>query len=224
MRALLLSLLCLMVVAVVAHPHHQHAAAKHSGLKAATAEEAKLMHQETKAWRFEAGVFEQGSTELNETEASNGWTLYKQCGESWSNDMLGTAAGTTICDAGCAMSSLAMALKTKGTDVNPGSLNSWLKAHGGYVGGDELVWSATDALNNGAVKFYNYWHGPGSLSTTEFINIVAKGWAVIVNVRSGTHWVLVTSHAGGTTFNVNDPGFPTTQYEYSDMGNFVAYS
>lgn len=28
------------------------------------------------------------------------WVLYKQCGESWSDHELGTAAGVTICDAG----------------------------------------------------------------------------------------------------------------------------
>jgi hypothetical protein len=78
----------------------------------------------------------------------------QQCGESWSNDELGTAAGVTICDAGCAMSSVAMVLKTKGTDVNPGSLNSWLRNHGGYEGGDELVWASVNAF--GTAKMYNY--------------------------------------------------------------------
>jgi hypothetical protein len=54
--------------------------------------------------------------------------------------------------------------------------------------------------------------------------VIKKKWAVVVNVRGGTHWVLVTGHHGGSTYRVNDPGFPTTTYAYEDMSNFVVYS
>ncbi len=66
------------------------------------------------------------------------WILYKQCGESWSNDRLGTSSKNTICTAGCAMSSVSMYLQTRGISSNPGSLNAWLTKNGGYVSGDEL--------------------------------------------------------------------------------------
>lgn len=52
--------------------------------------------------------------------ASCNWGMYKQCGESWSDDTLGTASGVTICDAGCAMSSVAMMLQHWGKTYNPG--------------------------------------------------------------------------------------------------------
>lgn len=48
---------------------------------------------------------------------------------------LGTG-GDTICQAGCAMSSVAMLLTTRGRGYNPGTLNSWLKGNGGYAQGD----------------------------------------------------------------------------------------
>jgi len=163
-------------------------------------------------------------TEVGEAEnktQANGWVLYKQCGESWSNDELGTAAGVTICDAGCAMSSVSMILKTKGTNVNPGTLNTWLRGHGGYEGGDELVWASVDAY--GTVKMYNYYRGKNSLSQGDLQGFISKGYGVVVNVRNGEHWVLVTGHVDGNTYTVNDPGFWVDSYVYQDMSNFVVY-
>jgi hypothetical protein len=78
--------------------------------------------------------------------------MYKQCGQSWSNDQLGTAAGVTICRAGCAMSSVAMVQQTKGANMNPGTLNKWLRSNGGYVSGDLIVWGATDKLGKARMR------------------------------------------------------------------------
>ena len=49
---------------------------------------------------------------LNST--SNGWTLYKQCDSRWAGQELGNCGSETICSAGCAMSSVAMIVATKG--------------------------------------------------------------------------------------------------------------
>jgi hypothetical protein len=49
----------------------------------------------------------------NETVANYGWTEYKQCDSRWGGNELGTCSGTSICNAGCAMSSVAMILRTK---------------------------------------------------------------------------------------------------------------
>lgn len=48
-----------------------------------------------------------------EIESSTSWTMYKQCDSRWGSNKLGTCS-QTICSAGCAMSSVAMMLKTKG--------------------------------------------------------------------------------------------------------------
>jgi hypothetical protein len=63
--------------------------------------------------------------------------LRRQCDSRWANQRLGTS-GQTICQAGCAMSSVAMLLAGRGQNFNPSTLNSWLINHGGYVQGDEL--------------------------------------------------------------------------------------
>ena len=73
------------------------------------------------------------------------YPLYKQCDSRWANDQLGTSSNT-ICKAGCAMSSVAMALAGTGKNYNPGSLNTWLKSNGGYVSGDLLVWGAVSKI------------------------------------------------------------------------------
>ena len=49
----------------------------------------------------------------------------------------------TICEVGCLMSSVAMALNhysvpIDGQSANPGTLNKWLQNNGGYVDGDDL--------------------------------------------------------------------------------------
>lgn len=169
---------------------------------------------------FAAAAVPQGA-QIN-VEGPNGWVLYKQCGESWSNDELGTAAGVTICDAGCAMSSVSMILRTKGANVNPGTLNSWLRNNGGYVSGDLLVWSAPNAF--GVAKMTNYYHGSASMSQEALQAAISAGHGVVVNVRNGGHWVLVTGHAGGSTYTVNDPGFSVNSYTYGEMSNFVVYA
>lgn len=69
------------------------------------------------------------------------WTSYKQCDSRWANQQLGRCS-LTICQAGCAMSSVAMMLATKGASVNPASLDSWLTRNGGYESGCDIVWSA----------------------------------------------------------------------------------
>lgn len=81
-----------------------------------------------------------------------------------------------------------------------------------------------DSVNKfGVMSLDNYYHGAGSLSQASLRALVSKGYACVVNVRGGTHWVLVTSYAGGSTFYVNDPGFADNAYTYADMGNFVVY-
>jgi len=154
------------------------------------------------------------------------YTLFKQCSEPWGNDKLGTST-ITICDAGCAMSSLSMILNTwgekvYGTTTDPGTLNGWLIKNGGYESTDLLVWASGNSL--GVVKFYNYYRGAGSLTVAGLQDAVNNNRPTVVNVRSGSHWVLVVGYEPGTdNFYVNDPGFSDTMYAYSCMSNFVMY-
>lgn len=74
---------------------------------------------------------------------------FLQCGESWSSDLMDTA---TVCSVGCLMSSTAMGLRgfnisidlggpggTSPSPSDPGTLNAWLRANGGYDGHNDLI-------------------------------------------------------------------------------------
>ncbi len=57
----------------------------------------------------------------------------------------------TICKVGCLLSSISMGLrhyqvKVDGKDVNPGTLNMWLRQNGGYLSNDELIETTLEKL------------------------------------------------------------------------------
>jgi hypothetical protein len=155
-----LALVACSVVEAKSHPHtHAH---NHAAVVAPRSNSTDLYRvQESRAWLLDASVVAQGGSEV---DAAGGWVLFKQCGESWSADLIGESS-QTICDVGCAMSSVAMALRTKGTPVDPGTLNTWLIGHGGFEGGDELVWGSVNTF--GTIALYDYYHGAGSMSQAD---------------------------------------------------------
>jgi hypothetical protein len=138
--------------------------------------------------------------------AARTYPLYKQCDTRWGSEHLGTST-TTICQAGCLMSSVAMALAGCGHSYNPSTLNTWLKGHGGYVSGDEFVW--------GSVKPLGFAY-EGKIANSQIGSHLSAGNIVILNVHSGRHWVLATS-ISGSTVSVHDPGFSTTSYTLSEI-------
>jgi len=147
---------------------------------------------------------------------SHGWVVYKQCDSSWSSQQLGTCS-ETICSAGCAMSSVAMILATKGAGKNPSSLNSWLKSNGGYSSGCLINWASVDTLG------FTKYQGKETPTETEMCNGLAAGHGLVANVHSGAHWVLLTACAGNGVFYVNDPGYSTTTYKHSDIVGLAVY-
>lgn len=105
------------------------------------------------------------------------------------------------------MSSVAMALTGAGKSQNPGTLNTWLKGHGGYVSGDLFVWGSVSSLG---LKYI------GKVGNSNIASSLSAGHVVILNVHNGGHWVLATSMSG-STIQVNDPGFSTTSYTLSQI-------
>ena len=136
--------------------------------------------------------------------------LYKQCDSRWSSDRLGTSS-STICKAGCLMSSVSMVIADCGKSIDgatatPKTLNSWLTRNGGYASGDLFVWGSVAKFGLSYV---------GKTSTHSQIAAYHKqGKAVILNVNNGGHWVLLTG-ISGSNYLVNDPGFAHTSYAQS---------
>eukprot|EP01114_Cavostelium_apophysatum_P012601 TRINITY_DN285_c0_g1_i2.p1 TRINITY_DN285_c0_g1~~TRINITY_DN285_c0_g1_i2.p1 ORF type:complete len:179 (-),score=20.96 TRINITY_DN285_c0_g1_i2:99-635(-) len=136
----------------------------------------------------------------------------QQCDAKWKDNTL--PCGQTICAVGCAMSSVANALPGGFT---PGSLNTWLKVHGGYEGCD-LIWGTVNSL--GMKYLEQSKHDLAWLSSTAN----NCNYAVIANVLGGSHWVLLTGYAGNGNFYVHDPaGFHST-YAYDGIVTESVYT
>ncbi len=154
--------------------------------------------------------------ESNATVASYGWAEYKQCDSRWANQQLGTC-DLTLCSAGCAMSSVAMILQTKGAGQDPSSLDIWLTNNGGYANGCDIYWGRVDAF--GVTSF----QGIEQANESEICNGLSQGHGIVANVNGGGHWVLLTACAGNGVFYVNDPGYSRTTYSMSEILQEAVY-
>lgn len=146
---------------------------------------------------------------LNST--NYGWVEYKQCDDRWAWQELGLCESDTLCSAGCAMSSVAMILATKGTGHDPGTLDHWLTYNGGYSNGCDINWSTVDAFG---VTSYQ---GIEWASEDEICWGLSQGHGIVANVHNGGHWVLLTACLGNGVFAVNDPGYDTATYTMDDI-------
>ncbi len=124
--------------------------------------------------------------------------LYRQCGESWSGDQLGTCS-ETMCSAGCAVTSKAMIFAYYGGSMNPGQLNRCLRDNGGYASGCLVYWNDTCAPDG------VHYAGSGGLDAE-----LDAGYPVLAQVRSSRtsmHFIVITGRAGGGNYYINDPGW-----------------
>lgn len=122
------------------------------------------------------------------------------------------ACGTTIAGCGCALTSAVMMLRAhgittaRGQDVNPGTLNTWLKNHNGYSGG-AINWMKIAEYANNAVKFI----GRADNSPAVLTQQLNAGNPTILNVKArGNHFLLAT-RALANTYEVRDPSYYNTE-------------
>lgn len=131
---------------------------------------------------------------------------YLQCGQSWSSSQIGTCTNSTICTDGCAITCMAMLLKTNGVNVNPGTLNTYLTNNNGYSGGCLLIWDKGAGYPGSSISFT----GSAAYSLSTIKSKIDAGNPVIVNVTTSVnHFIVVKGYNGsGTTasdFVVLDP-------------------
>lgn len=168
------------------------------------------------------------------------YPLRKQCDPAWADDVIHIK---TVCAVGCLMSSTSMALRQRGVPIpvdtpaeeapaafptarppveaTPGSLNAWLRTHGGYVPGtDDLEESAVSGLDPQRIRWTNAsMHTTNDLSWSHVVGLLDSGAAVIANVLHGRHFVLVVGYdraTSGDVLYVNDPGFWRSSYSFAD--------
>ena len=101
----------------------------------------------------------------------------------------------------------ARGIKINGVNPTCGNLNTWLKSNGGFRR-NLLVWSSVASLG---LRYEGQTSTLASIKTAVNANKI-----VIINVKQGGHWVLVTGYSGDV-FTVMDPGYPKTTYAASEI-------
>jgi hypothetical protein len=124
---------------------------------------------------------------------------------AWAAARLGTSPSETIGSAGCAITAVAMLLRYYGIDTDPGRLNAWLTANGGYAWDDQLIWNAITAYTGGRVVFTGWFGFDPSVVYPEF----NAGRPVIaeVSLAGNQHFVLLRGDTPGVGVVMNDPWF-----------------
>jgi hypothetical protein len=148
--------------------------------------------------RYVLPIINLTNTVLNVARFSQGDSL-------WGANAYGNST-YTIQQKGCALSSLAMALKYEGINTDPGALNTLMKNANDFVG-TSVNWSAAtrDASGN-TLEF----HAFRTTDTPYLSQAIANGHPVIVGVNLNDegvpgHFVLVIGKKNGQ-FVINDPG------------------
>ena len=104
----------------------------------------------------------------------------------------------TICEVGCLMTSISMAINGWGISIdgnasNPGTLNTWLRNNNGYNSENDLQEKAIPNIDPGRIKWpFTGMHRTNDLSIYEVRGDLLKERVVIINVMDGAHFVLVT--------------------------------
>ena len=125
-----------------------------------------------------------------------------QADEKWRGNRLGWTDGT-IGGEGCAVTSAAMAMKFYGVDTDPGRLNEYLSASGGYTRSGWIYWEAAENLAPGRVR--KAYEDAPSYFLIDW-NLV-RGNPVIVRLRLPdgiTHFVVIAGKQG-FDYLIRDP-------------------
>ncbi len=124
---------------------------------------------------------------------------------AWGGAPLGTSTTDTVASSGCAITSVTMLLRYYGMHTDPGALNAWLTANGGYAFDDSLVWASITSYTGGRVAFLQWTGADLGLIQSE----LDAGRPVVAEVQlnGNQHFVLITGYTGDGGFQINDPWF-----------------
>jgi len=154
------------------------------------------------------------------------WAYFYQCDSRWGNQKLGTAAYDTICSAGCAMTSVTMALYKYNTrlynDITyPPMLNKWLTLNGGYVSGDLIVWDSVRRL--GTLGVYGIYT---SLTGAQVRSFIHNCYPIVIWVNNRSHFVLVKGYdsANDNILYINDPANRDSLKYRNQVAQFTVYA
>ncbi len=171
-----------------------------------------------------------GGASLNVPLFKQGVAPYNDNNPAWEAEEFDHAnagqfvCGRTMTQCGCATSSIAMILRyhginkmPDGSDVNPGTVNKWLKENKGYNRNLGVIWSAVGNLakkaksQNPNFQYDALEYNPDMyFNTTTLTNDLNQGIPNILQVNApGMHFVVAKGKTGNT-FEINDPLFNRT--------------
>jgi len=133
---------------------------------------------------------------------------FKQYDSRWRNDEM--VPGRTIGQIGCAMTSVAMILASYGFDtidignpgepdihsLDPGTLNTWLKKHNGYLSDGSIIWNSINSLTSQQLVY----GGGGNNADYDVVNNDLANRRPVI-LRETGHFVVAR---GKHTENIND--------------------
>jgi peptidase C39-like protein len=127
---------------------------------------------------------------------------FAQADPRWSDDLLGPTPAT-MAEEGCAVSSSAMVLAFYGQNIDPGRLNAFLTANGGYTPQGWLYWEKAADFMPGMVR-----HAYEDLPSYFLIDSnLLRGNPVIVRIQLPigiTHFVVIVGKIG-FDYLIQDP-------------------
>lgn len=133
-------------------------------------------------------------------------TDLKQYSGGWENDNYDNTTGT-IKQFGCALTSASMVLKYRGHNINPNTLNDWLKSQSdGYLTNGLVNWLA--------ISRYTYLNKSLSSPALEFRRVIASDSNLMNELNNDRPAILkepghfiVTKSQTANSFGINDPGY-----------------
>lgn len=147
--------------------------------------------------------------------ASTEYKSWLQSDPAWGSIHLGSSS-YTMKSSGCLVTSIAMLICHTGSadasSFNPGTLVNYLNNNGGFTSDGALYWAKV----NGAADGFSLVNSKISLAgktkaekTAIMADYLDQGYAVIISVRNGGHWVALDRIEGGTVYMM-DPGSSAT--------------
>lgn len=138
---------------------------------------------------------------------------FSQLHPKWKGIPLGVAGGQTIGSSGCLVTVGASMLFDFGFDTDPGRLNRWLCRHGGFTGGNRVIFEALEPLGAELVGLVDCARSPAPVD--KLAEALEAGQAVVAKVDfypgGGVqqHWVRVVSITEDDAM-VMDPWLPAS--------------
>jgi len=133
---------------------------------------------------------------------------FSQGDPAWASRVLGR--NSTIQKSGCAISCVAMVLKFRNRDVDPGVLDDFLDANGGYAG-DSVMWGVAGACRGDALAYARL-TGSRQQLLAKLHERIDEDRPTLVRVDYGidagltyNHFVLAVGRTAGGDIVMNDP-------------------